>query len=38
VAGAEGGVWLAIEGDEAQLARVETLVRDIFAEPRFELE
>jgi hypothetical protein len=38
VAGAEGGVWLAIEGSDDQLAQVEKLVREIFAEPRFDLE
>jgi hypothetical protein len=37
VAGAEGGVWLAIEGSADDLARVEGLMRVILAEPGFQL-
>ena len=38
VAGAEGGVWLAIEDTPEKLAQVEVLMREIISEPAFELE
>ena len=37
VGGAEGCVWLAIEGSGDQLAQVETLMRTVHAEPAFKL-
>lgn len=36
VGGAEGCVWLAVEGDERQLGDVDTLMRQVLAEPPFE--
>ena len=36
VGGAEGCVWLAIEGSGEQLAQVETLMRTVHAEPAFK--
>ncbi len=38
VGGAEGCVWLAVEGDESQLAKVESLMRTVVAEPAFRFE
>jgi len=38
VAGAEGSIWIAIEGASDQLTQVETLMREIIAEPAFDLE
>ena len=38
VGGAEGCVWLAVEGSENQLAEVETLMRKVHAEPPFRFE
>lgn len=37
VGGAEGCVWLAIEGSTEQLAQVEALMRTVHAEPAFQL-
>lgn len=37
VAGAEGAIWLAVEGTEEQLAEVGTLMRRILGEPAFDL-
>jgi hypothetical protein len=38
VGGAEGCVWLAVEGDERQMGAVETLLRKVLAEPPFASE
>jgi hypothetical protein len=38
VGGAEGCVWLAVEGNDEQLGEVETLMRKIHAEPPFLVE
>jgi hypothetical protein len=38
IGGAEGCVWLAVEGDERQLGKVDTLMRQVLAEPSFESE
>jgi hypothetical protein len=38
VAGAEGGVWLAIEGAPESLVQAEALMREIIVEPAFDLE
>jgi hypothetical protein len=38
VSGAEGCVWLAVEGDERQIADVDTLMRKVLAEPPFASE
>jgi hypothetical protein len=38
VGGAEGGVWLAIEDTAENMGQVEALVREIIAEPLFEME
>jgi hypothetical protein len=38
VTGAEGCVWLAVEGDERQMGDVETLLRKVLAEPPFASE
>jgi len=38
VSGAEGCVWLAVEGDERQMGEVETLLRKVLAEPPFASE
>jgi hypothetical protein len=35
VGGAEGCVWLAVEGNESQLDQVEALMRQVLAEPAF---
>ena len=38
VCGAEGCVWLAVEGSDDQLGEVEALMRKVHAEPPFTLE
>ena len=38
VAGAKGGVWLAIEGAPESLVQAEALMREIIVEPAFDLE
>jgi hypothetical protein len=38
VAGAEGALWLAMEGSDDQLTRVEALMRKVLVEPPFNLE
>jgi hypothetical protein len=38
VAGAEGSVWLAVEGSADQHGKVEALMRQVLAEPAFNLE
>jgi len=38
VGGAEGCVWLAVEGDERQLGEVDKLMRQVLAEPPYESE
>jgi hypothetical protein len=35
VSGAEGCVWLAVQGSESQLGQVEALMREVLAEPPF---
>jgi hypothetical protein len=38
VAGAEGAIWLAVQGTDDQLGQVESLMRKILGEPGFNLE
>jgi hypothetical protein len=38
VAGAEGSVWLAVEGSAEQLAQVDALMRRVLVEPAFPLD
>jgi hypothetical protein len=38
VAGAEGGVWLAIEDSAENMEQVEALIREIIAEPLFDVD
>ena len=38
VSGAEGCVWLAVDGDEGQLTKVDALMRGVLAEPSFQSE
>jgi hypothetical protein len=38
VAGAEGAIWLAVEGTDEQLAQVGALMRKLLGEPAFQLE
>ena len=38
VGGAEGCVWLAVDGSKSQLGEVEVLMRKVLAEPPFESE
>ncbi len=35
VGGAEGCIWLAVQGSESQLGQVDTLMRQVVAEPAF---
>lgn len=37
VAGAEGAVWLAIDGTDEQVAAADALLREVAAEPAFDL-
>lgn len=36
VSGAEGSIWLAIEGDDKQLVKAEKLIKSVSLEPNFE--
>ena len=38
VAGAEGSIWLAVEGTQEQMAQVEALLRKVLLEPAFALD
>jgi hypothetical protein len=38
VAGAEGAIWLAVEGSDDQLTHVDALMRKVLGEPGFSLE
>jgi hypothetical protein len=38
VAGAEGAIWLAVEGSDDQLTQVEALMRKVLVEPPFNLQ
>ena len=38
VGGAEGAIWLAVEGGDDQLAQVEVLMRKVVGEPAFNLD
>ena len=38
VSGAEGCVWLAVDGDQDQLGKVDALMRVVLAEPNFHSE
>jgi hypothetical protein len=38
VGGAEGCIWLAVQGSESQLDQVEALMREVLAEPPFVSE
>jgi hypothetical protein len=37
VAGAEGSIWLAVDGSDEQLAKLEGLLRTVLGEPGFEV-
>jgi len=38
VAGAEGTIWLAVEGNDEQLAQVDALMRKVLTEPGFNVD